>query len=215
MGWSTPRTWQLGEYPTSAEFNQEIRDNLQYLFDQMQALSGQITTSTAAGWKSVSGISGVAFEQKADTLQLLGPTPAGPPQFNDYFFMTPELVIHNDTGRTVAGMANTQIGSIDVEIHPNAFFECYQEVSVNGGAFGGVSPGNKVVFDTSGTAVTRTTSVNMVELFWLTLDPGQSATFRFGHRFRVYAPAGSAGTLHVGGDGYHRSETLWILGPTG
>lgn len=32
MAWSSPRTWSSGEYPTAAEFNQEIRDNLNAQF---------------------------------------------------------------------------------------------------------------------------------------------------------------------------------------
>ncbi|HVW33470.1 MAG TPA: hypothetical protein VHL53_13100 [Acidimicrobiia bacterium] len=31
MSYSTPRTWVAGEYPTAAEFNQEIRDNISFL----------------------------------------------------------------------------------------------------------------------------------------------------------------------------------------
>lgn len=31
MSYSTPRTWVAGEYPTAAEFNQDIRDNISFL----------------------------------------------------------------------------------------------------------------------------------------------------------------------------------------
>lgn len=31
MAYSTPRTWSAGEFPTAAEFNQDIRDNVAFL----------------------------------------------------------------------------------------------------------------------------------------------------------------------------------------
>lgn len=34
MAWTTPRTWTVGEVVTAAELNEQIRDNVGYLYDR-------------------------------------------------------------------------------------------------------------------------------------------------------------------------------------
>jgi hypothetical protein len=185
-----------------------MRDNLQYLYDQIQALSGAVSAGT---WLGLSGAVNPPFENKADGLVIDGPTGA---PFNDYFFRSPELILSNTTSRTVAGMCNTQVGSVDIDVNPNALFQSIMEVSVDGGAFGAVSPGGAIWFDTTAAGAVRKMSAYHTEFFYLHLNPGETHTFRFGHRFRVYAPgSAAAGTLRVGGTGFHICETDWVLVP--
>ncbi len=56
MAWTTPRTWAVNEQLTAALMNQQVRDNVRYLYDNMQGrlviahvekYSQQETTSTS------------------------------------------------------------------------------------------------------------------------------------------------------------------------
>lgn len=63
MGWSNPRTWVDGEVPTAAQFNTELRDNLDYLkgnagevvfsdyLDMPDPATGHILTHTGTSFK--------------------------------------------------------------------------------------------------------------------------------------------------------------------
>lgn len=47
MAWVSPRTWSVGEVPTSAMLNQDLRDNAQWLKDEAPALRATNNAGTA------------------------------------------------------------------------------------------------------------------------------------------------------------------------
>lgn len=54
MAWVSPRTWSVGEVPTSAMLNQDLRDNPQYLKDGAPAL--RVTNYPTGGTAVVAGV---------------------------------------------------------------------------------------------------------------------------------------------------------------
>lgn len=46
MSWTTPATWSVGESPTAAKLNAQIRDNLSYLYDPPAVALAQNSTQT-------------------------------------------------------------------------------------------------------------------------------------------------------------------------
>lgn len=167
MAWTTPRTWVYNEIPTEGMFNEQIRDNEQYLYDALGGTStvpaGAITmysgawnfdgtglgTGTLLGWALCNGNNGTPNLLNRfimGTVTSAGLLVTG--GSNTHTITTAELAAHTHTGpsHTHTGPPHTHTTDIN----------CYWSISQHAaGTVPAMIEGtNNITSSSSGTGAT-------------------------------------------------------------